>query len=176
MSLDGTHDGVRLDGGDGSNLLAQGLKPMSSHSKAPPTRGSFAELVTAARTSGHTQVLPAIAGVGIRSIPDLAARGHLALQAGVDPTAIEAIVSSSPRPPQATPSTRQDLPERHSAQRASMRAALDAAMPNSRKRALEDLDGGIIHRQLDEGPCRISGSHLAGTLRGMAGRTLADRH
>ena len=124
--------------------MAQGTGPMSGPSTATPSRGTFAELVTAARTSGHTQVLPILAGVGINSIPDLAGRGHLALAAGVDPSAIEDIVSATPRPQVTTHPPRQDLPERHSHQRASMRAAMDAALPNSRKRALDDLDGGII--------------------------------
>ena len=124
--------------------MAQGTSPMSGPSTATSSRGTFAELVTAARTSGHTQVLPILAGVGIKSIPDLAGRGHIALAAGVDPSAIEDIVSATPRPQVTAPPPRQDLPERHSHQRASMRAAMDAALPNSRKRALDDLDGGII--------------------------------
>ena len=104
----------------------------------------------AARREGLTHHLPAIARTGATGLHTLTDHAVELARQGVPAddilTLIHTLIHS--RPPiqhQTGPGTsRPDIPVRRYTHRASMQAAMEAARPNNRKRALDDLEVGVL--------------------------------
>ena len=97
--------------------------------------------------SCHGKWAPVIQSLGIRSVHDLATRANEVTSAGVPASDLESILA------QVTPSMPRDMDGRRDHPvliahegRASIQLALNAALPNQRKRSLELLDRDILSR------------------------------
>ena len=112
--------------------------------------GSFGELAAAVQAIGLQRHLPAIAGCGVSRIGDLHSAASSLLAAGVPAQDIEILVTiRPPRQPAQAPEPlavpgRPDVPVRRREASASLAAALEAAVPANRKRALDALDAGVL--------------------------------
>ena len=120
-------------------------------SDAPAPEGTFAQVVEAAIAAGLAAALPVLAEAGVTCIDDIR-RGpvldsvppeHLVqiVEASqVTASAGQSQLATQPWPP------RPDAPIRRPALRASFSAGLEAAQSANRKRALDNLDEGMLAR------------------------------
>ena len=112
--------------------------------------GSFGELAAAVQAIGLQRHLPTIAGCGVSRIGDVQSAASSLLAAGVPAQDIEILVTiRPPRQPALAPEPlavpgRPDVPVRRREASASLAAALEAAVPANRKRALDALDAGVL--------------------------------
>ena len=98
---------------------------------------TFTQVIQAATRQGMTAHLPRLAAAGVQGLQSLADLTPELLHQGSRPAAPTATTEALPR-------GRPDLPTRRYTPRASLQQALKAARPNSRKRALEALDDGVL--------------------------------
>ncbi|CAE7214959.1 unnamed protein product, partial [Symbiodinium sp. CCMP2592] len=116
--------------------------------------------VAGSARAGQTEHLPAIRAAGVKCIPDLFSRLDALAEAGIAPTAIEALLAAPPPPAVVTELAviqaahspgRPDVPRRRAHVRASLQAALDALRPENRKRSVEELRDGYL-AETSKGP------------------------
>ncbi|CAE7343912.1 unnamed protein product [Symbiodinium sp. CCMP2592] len=112
--------------------------------------------VAGSARAGQTEHLPAIRAAGVKCIPDLFSLLDALAEAGIAPTAIEALLAAPPPPAVVTEMAviqaahspgRPDVPRR----RAHVRASLHALRPENRKRSVEELRDGYL-AETSKGP------------------------
>ena len=112
---------------------------------------SIGELWDSLRRAGLEELAPQLVRHGITSLNQLVLRADELHASGLLRWQIEAILAAS-TPPAAGPEedrtadTRPDLPTRNVGKRANLQAALEAAQPNQRQRALQELDRDVLAR------------------------------
>ena len=103
----------------------------------------LAEVWNLLRETGQHDLAPCLIRHGIRSREDIASHAADLAADGVDPWRIE-LLTSVGQPVEASQRTRWDIPVVRTGKRASLQAALDAALPNNRRRCLEALEKDIL--------------------------------
>ena len=112
--------------------------------------GSFGELAAAVQAIGLQRHLPTIASCGVNRIGELQSAASSLLAAGVPAQDIEILVTIRPprlqdqAPEPLVVPGRPDAPVRRREASASLSAALEAAVPANRKRALDALDADVL--------------------------------
>ena len=109
---------------------------------------NIAELWDALRSAGLEAIAPTLVRHGVTSTGDLILRFEELHTAGLLRWQMEAVLAASSQTAgsgtsEAQP-TRRDLPQRAGGKRANLQAALEAALPNQRQRALQLLDQDIL--------------------------------
>ena len=111
-------------------------------------QSAIAELWDALRKCGLEHVAPTLVSNHTTSINALVTNFDKLLQSGIRRWQLEAIlaVSSQQAETPEPPSTRHDTPINQTGKRASIQAALEAALPNQRQKSLKALDDDVLAR------------------------------
>lgn len=105
------------------------------------------ELWKALRAWGLESLAPCLVRAGVRSLSDVTLQAGTLLSTGIKQWQLEQILSSSSQQVEPERTTaRDDLPVPFSGRRASLPAALAAALPKQRKRSLDMLDHDVLAR------------------------------
>eukprot|EP00435_Cladocopium_sp_Y103_P022742 s257_g5.t1 len=109
------------------------------------------DLWSALRSSGLEVVAPTLIRNGVTSLNLVALKADTLHEAGLSKWQIEAVLAAASQPNKdsvATPEdpSRRDLPVRQPGKRANLQAALEAAQPNQRQRAIQLLEQHILAR------------------------------
>ena len=117
-------------------------------STQPPKMSNIAELWDALRSAGLEAIAPTLVRHGVTSIGDLILRFEELHTAGLLRWQMEAVLAASSQTAGSGTGEeqpkRRDLPQRIGGKRANLQAALEAALPNQRQRALQLLDQDIL--------------------------------
>eukprot|EP00435_Cladocopium_sp_Y103_P032190 s1034_g8.t1 len=107
------------------------------------TSTTLADVWELLRATKQQELAPILLSHGVKSIEDIQRLSKAIVESGVDPRKLELLTVT--RHSEGTPDRgRWDLPLVRTSKRASLQAALDAALPNNRRRCVEALERDVL--------------------------------